>query len=116
MIWKIRKKFFKYMSRFALTNGMRICFLRAAGYRIGSDVYIGESFIISDTLRNRDNVVIGDRVSIAPRVTIITDSSPNNSVLKSLYPLETKKVTINDDAWLGAGAIILPGVEIGKCA
>lgn len=104
------------MLPFACANRIRIFFLRAAGYHIGKKVYVGEGFIVSDTLSNRDNVIIGDRVSIAPRVTIITDSSPNQSILNRLYPLETRPVRINDDAWLGAGVIVLPGVEIGKCA
>jgi len=116
MFRKIRKKFFKYMLPFACANGVRVFLLRAAGYHVGKAVYVGENLIVSDTLINRGNVHIGDRVSIAPRVTIITDSSPNHSILNRLYPLETRPVRIEDDAWLGVGVIVLPGVEIGKGA
>ncbi|MBU4501129.1 MAG: acyltransferase [Nanoarchaeota archaeon] len=64
---------------------------------------------------------IQDRVSIAPNVIIIVTSDPNNSKLrefKNKYSfIEIKgKVTIKHDAWIGAGAIILPNVTIGEFA
>lgn len=113
---RIKKKICKYLLNLAPSNNIRIVLLRMAGYKIGSSVYIGEGILISDILSRSNNVIIGDRVSIAPNVTIITDSSPNNSKLIKLFPIESKNVVIEDDVWIGANVTILPGITIGKCS
>lgn len=92
-------------------------------------VYMGEGTFANYGLKvtvNQDaedyRIIIGDRVSIAPNVTIISESSPNNSPhLQSIsYVKENlikdEKVVIEDDAWIGASVTILPGVKIGKGA
>jgi len=96
---------------------MRIKFLRSAGVIIGQDVYIGDDLIITEVLEEREScVIIGDRVSIAQRVTIVAASDPNYSRLSDYVEAIHGKVTIRDDAWIGVGAIILPNVTIGTCA
>lgn len=90
--------------------------LKACGYSIGKYAYIPASFKVSDLKNRRNNLIIGNRVSIGPDVLIITDSSPNNSRLLKAFPLVSKNVTIEDDAWIGARVTILPGVIIGKGA
>ena len=92
-------------------------------------VYMGEGTFANYGLKVTVNqnaqdyrVIIGDRVSIAPNVTIISESEPNNSphlagiayVKENL--IKDEKVVIEDDAWLGASVTILPGVKIGKGA
>lgn len=63
-------------------------------------------------------VIIGKRVSIAPNVTFITQSEPNNSeILKNVgyvknRLIKSEKIVIEDDVWIGAGVTILPGVTI----
>jgi len=83
---------------------------------IGKDVYIGDDFIVVEELMDKGNVVIGDRVSFAPRVTIITSSHPNFSKIRPYVPVVRGKVVIENDAWIGCGAIILPNVTIGEGA
>ena len=83
---------------------------------IGRDVYIADDFIIVEELAGEDSVTIGDRVSIAPRVTLVTSSHPNNSRIREFAPLGRGPVTIEADAWIGSGAIVLPGVTIGRGA
>ena len=62
----------------------------------------------------RDWVKIGDRVSIAPNVTFVTHSDPNESILRKNESLiKVGAITIHDDSWLGAQVTILPGVSIG---
>ncbi len=95
---------------------IRIALLRIMGYKIGKDVYIPADLKISDQKINRNNIILGDRVSVGPSVLLITDSSPNNSRLIKVFPLISGKIHINDDVWLGAGVIILPNVTIGKCS
>ena len=72
--------------------------------------------LIVEELSGDDRITIGDRVSIAPRVTLVTSSHPNNSRIREFAPLDRGPVTIEPDAWIGSGAIILPGVTIGRGA
>lgn len=112
----ILKKIFKILIKITPFHGLRIFFLRIAGYRIGRNVYIPSDLLISDIKNHKGNILIGDRVSIGPKVTLITDSSPNNSKLLKKFPLVSGKIIIEEDSWIGAGTIILPNVTIGKCS
>jgi len=112
LIKKILKGFYPFIPVLSL----RIKILGYCGYKIGKDAYIPASFKVSDLKTRRNNLIIGDRVSIGPNVLVITDSSPNNSKLIKLFPMRSDIVRIDDDVWIGAGVIILPGVSIGKCS
>jgi maltose O-acetyltransferase len=114
--WRLRKKVLKRWARNAFFPGWRITLLRLCGFRIGKDVYIADDLIIVEELAERGNVTIGDRVSIAPRVTLVTSSHPNHSSIRGFAPVAQGAIVIEDDAWLGAGCVILPGVRIGRGA
>ena len=74
--------------------------------------YIGMNTIINGFAAK---VMIGKNVSIAQNVNIMADSGPNASpALQQLFAIEKKPVTIGDHCWIGAGAIIMPGVELGN--
>jgi len=90
--------------------------LRAAGYSIGKDVYIGEDLIIIDDLEDRGYLHVGNRVAIAERVTLVIASRPNFSRTSPYVPTAHGPITIEDDAWLGTGAIVMPNVKIGQGA
>ncbi len=61
---------------------------------------------------------IGDHVSIAPHCLIVACSGANNGVTINDIPYVRDKltksapVTVEDEAWIGAGVTILPGVTI----
>lgn len=112
-ILNIKKKIFKPFARFMPHSKLRVLFFRLCGYSIGKDVFIGEDLIISDELHDK-NVIIEDRVSIAPRVTIITSSGPNLSRIRPYVRVANGNVRIKHDAWIGAGAVILPNITIGE--
>ncbi len=108
------RKILKTLASLTPGNNLRISLLRRCGYHIGSKVYVGQGLIIADELEDTGHdVIIGDRVSIGPRVTIVTTSAPNDSRLKGIFGKTKGHVKIMDDAWIGTGAIILPGVTIG---
>jgi len=108
------KKILKILAKNAPWYKLRVVMLRMCGYSIGKDVYIGEDLVVCDELDESGNVIIEDRVSIAPRVTLITTSGPNLSRIR-LYAKTVKgKIRIKKDAWIGAGAIILPDVTVGE--
>jgi maltose O-acetyltransferase len=114
--WRLRKKILKRWARNAFFPAWRVSLLRSCGFAIGRDVYIADDLLIVEELAERGNITIGDRVSIAPRVTLVTSSHPNQSRIRSFAPLSQGPIVIEDDAWLGAGCVVLPGVRIGRGA
>jgi maltose O-acetyltransferase len=91
---------------------VRLSIYRFLGMEVGRDTFIGAGLEVIDiTLAN--HITLGDRVTIAPSATIVVSSGPNKSRLKSIYPRKIAKIVIDDDAWIGTGSIILPGVKIG---
>ena len=49
----------------------------------------------------------------APNVTVITATHPIHPELRSKQAQYNMPVNIGNNVWIGAGAIILPGVSIG---
>lgn len=95
---------------------LRISLLRMIGLEIGENVYIAEGFIVAEDLHKPERISIGDRAAIGPGVILVTLSHPNYSVLRDSYGEKHGSIIIEEDAWIGAGAIILPGTCIGKKA
>jgi maltose O-acetyltransferase len=88
---------------------------------IGDYSYVNVNCIFLDSARIR----IGDRVLIGPGVQVITATHPVEAAERTIdYPADpvfpfravslAKPITIGDDVWIGAGAIVLPGVTIGS--
>lgn len=71
------------------------------------------SFLGRAAIDLHDAVTIGERVCINDGVEILTGS---HAVEDPQWPLITGEVIIEDYAWIGTGAMILPGVRIGKGA
>ena len=114
--WRLRKKILKRWARNAFFPSARVGMLRLCGFNIGDEVYIADDLIIVEELAERGNLTIGNRVSIAPRVTLVTSSHPNRSRIGPFAPVAQGPIVIEDDAWLGAGCVIVPGVRIGRGA
>lgn len=81
-----------------------------ATFVIGDDVHINSG----GTLSAHESVRIGDRVEIAPHVTI-HDNSYHDLYNRTLLP-RSLPVVIEDDVWLTTRCTILPGVRIGRGA
>jgi acetyltransferase-like isoleucine patch superfamily enzyme len=62
-------------------------------------------------LDGRNGIIIGQNVWIGPHVKII---SMNHDVNDYEQYTKTQPIKIGDDCWIGAGATILPGVELGR--
>lgn len=82
---------------------------------IGAHSYIGMNAIIEGF---NEKITIGAYVSIAPNVYIMSGSGPNASeAMQEIFPIVKAPVTIGDHTWIGAGAVIMPGVTLGRfCA
>lgn len=77
---------------------------------IGKGVFINYDCIILDCNR----VTVGDRVLIAPKVQIYTATHPIDPAVRQEEWEYALPITIGDDAWIGGGAIVCPGVTIGE--
>lgn len=81
---------------------------------IADNVHIGNNVAINPYFKcmSAGHIYIEDNVQIAMNVSIIT----NNHDFYDRAVLTVKDVRIKKNAWIGAGAIILPGVTIGENA
>jgi acetyltransferase-like isoleucine patch superfamily enzyme len=79
---------------------------------IGSESLIGEL----NVLRGQGGITIGDRVYTAPMVQILAVNhvfdDPTRPIIEQGVTAEG--IVVEDDAWIGAGAIITDGVRIGR--
>ena len=74
---------------------------------IGSRTFVnqGASIVAEREIRIGEDVRIGDLVGVY-------DS--NHHALEQGTPVETAPVVIGDNVWLARGAVVLPGVSIGR--
>lgn len=90
---------------------------------IGSGTFVNVNCVFLDSAAIR----IGADVLIAPGVQLLTVTHPLAAAERIVAPSErsagtapyrtyARPITVGDGAWLGAGAIVLPGVTIGANA
>lgn len=77
---------------------------------IGKNVFINHACSFLDM----GGITIEDDVLIGPRVNLVTENHPLDP--GDRRALITKPIIIKRNAWVGAGATILPGVIIGENA
>lgn len=107
---------FKVMQRLlgGIGEGTFICprafFDYGSHTTFGRDCFANVGFTVLDSAE----VTIGDRVMFGPNVQLITVGHPVDDVAmrRALWE-RAEPITVLDDAWIGAGAIILPDVTIG---
>jgi len=80
----------------------------------GKHINIGKNVFINHACSFLDlgGITIEDDVLIGPRVNLITENHPVDPT-KRKY-LDLKAILIKRNAWIGAGATILPGVTVGE--
>ena len=78
--------------------------------RIGSHAFINYNVSIMD----RGDVTLGDHVLLAPNVVITTSNHPLDPKMRRDSLGIASPVVIGDDVWIGANAVILPGVTLGN--
>ena len=117
-----------------IEDGVRV--FHPENVKLGHDVYIGHDTILKGYHLNELHIgsgtwvgqqcffhsagglTIGENVGIGPGVKIITslhqEQGRQTPILHS--PLEFASVQVQDDADLGVGSIVLPGVTVGRGA
>lgn len=78
--------------------------------QIGKNVFINHACSFLDM----GGITIEDHVLIGPKVNLITENHPLDPADRRA--LICKPIIIKRNAWIGAGATILPGVTIGENA
>ena len=76
----------------------------------GKNVFINSGC----TFLDRGGITLEDDVFIGPKVCVITENHPEEPHLR--HNVYTRPVVIKRTAWIGAGAVILPGVTVGENA
>lgn len=77
---------------------------------IGREVFINHDCSFLDM----GGITLEDNVQIGPKVSLITENHPLSPSHRKDLDLEA--IVIKKNAWLGAGATILPGVTVGENA
>ena len=83
------------------------------GTRFEGNITIGDHSVIGRSCIFKGDIIIKNNVSITAETYIFTSSHiANDPDFKCFYTT----VTIEDHAWVGARAMIMPGITIGKGA
>ena len=82
----------------------------------GQHIQIGKNVFINHACSFLDlgGITIEDDVLIGPRVNLTTENHPVDPYRRK--SLDLNSIVLKKNAWIGAGATILPGVTIGENA
>jgi acetyltransferase-like isoleucine patch superfamily enzyme len=80
----------------------------------GQHIKLGKNIFINHACSFLDlgGITIDNDVQIGPRVNLVTENHPVDPSKRK--DLDLKSIHIKRNAWIGAGATILPGVTIGE--
>lgn len=84
----------------------------------GFRIKCGKNFVVNSNtyINGVGEVEIGDNVLLGPNVVISSGEHQYSDVKKpvTLQKIIPKKIIIEDDVWIGANVVVMPGVEIAK--
>jgi maltose O-acetyltransferase len=76
---------------------------------LGERVYFNFNCVVLDVAR----VIVGDYTLFGPAVQIYTATHPLDATLRRRQEF-AKPISLGSDVWIGGGAILCPGVQIGS--
>lgn len=84
----------------------------------GTNIHIGDRTFVNFGLVALDVAVItiGDDVQLGPNVQLLTPTHPLDAELRRAKWESAEAIAIGDNAWLGGGVVVLPGVTVGEDA
>ncbi len=91
------------------------CYRRGfKGLRIGKECFIGDECMFDLA----ESITMEDQVTLAERVTVLTHTNVgyHDHPLQSHFPSSQSPVAFRRGCFVGACAVILPGIEIGPSA
>ncbi len=80
----------------------------------GRNIRFGKNVFVNTccTFMDRGGIMIEDRALIAPKVNLITTGHPVDPGARR--DTISKPIVVKENAWLGVGVSVMPGVTIGK--
>lgn len=130
---KIHKALYKIFLHIPILKRNSRKWYSLLGINFGVNAYISTNIIIQGdysniTIKNnssittgcfllaKNKIIIGENTGIGYQATILTSSNPRGPInkLSRLYKPINLPVVIGDNSWVGARAIILPGITIGN--
>jgi acetyltransferase-like isoleucine patch superfamily enzyme len=86
--------------------------LTQSGIRLGRRTFVGEGSI----MRGQGGILVGDNVLFGPRTQVLAVdhvfTDPNRPIMDQ--GITARGIVIEENCWIGAGAIVLDGVIIGR--
>jgi len=79
---------------------------------LGDGVFLNFNCVILDIVA----VHVGERTQIGPGVQILTADHPRDAAQRAAGLEFGRPISIGSNVWIGAGALILPGITIGDDA
>lgn len=84
----------------------------------GSQIHIGENVYINFhcVFLDSASIHIGDNVLVGPGAHFYTVDHPREANLRVIGECFSRPITVGNNVWIGGGAKILPGINIGDNA
>lgn len=103
--WLIKKLFYQ-------SNGKHLKINPPLCVNVGNRIQFGNrvNILYNCTFMSMGGIVFGNNILVGPNVSFITV----NHNFQNRHIIECKEIIINDNVWIGANSIILPGVTIGE--
>ena len=103
------------IAQFLFPGELRNTLLRWSGVGVAEGVFIGDGVRFVDGFR--EGIHLGSRVVVSPGVTIVSLAYPSPTSHPSVMKLAREgDVHLEFGCWIGAGAVLLPGVTVGANA
>ena len=85
-----------------------------SGLRIGDDCFVGDECLLDLA----ESIEMQEQVTLAERVLILTHTNVGykDHPLQAHFPASAAPVVLERGCFLGAHALVLPGVRIGSCS
>ena len=114
--WLWWRYWIRFVASFVPPSFVKSFLYRCTGIVTGRRVFIGESVYFVDGFQ-AGLIHLHDEAVLSPKVIVVAMAVPGNSFLqREYYVTRVAPVTIGEGAWIGAGAVILPGTTIGRGA
>lgn len=95
-----------------IASGVRIFGSPNFQLEVGEGCYFGLDSIVEGF---NAKVIIGNHVSFAQNVNLMSGSGPNASeIMQRIFPILKGEVNIGNHTWIGASVVIMPNVTLGN--
>ena len=105
--WLALRAYGVRVDRAAVREG---CFFGSERVRIAAGAYVNAGVLFDGS----DEITIGPRVHIGMKAMILTGGHHIGPSTRRAGDIDSAPVTIEEGAWIGAGAIVMPGVTVGR--